>query len=151
MTLPLAAADALGEVGHAVQHVVDRRHHVLAVQHDRLAARGAEGDVQHGPPLSDVDLLALEHGVDALSQAALLGQLQQEPHGFVGDAVLGVVEVHADRLGRQALAALRVVGEELTEVQAADLLVVGCEGLPCRALRQRGGGGRHGRSPWVGR
>ena len=72
--------------------------------------------MQDGPLLGDVDLLAAEHGVDAGSQAGFLGQLQEEIQRLVGDAVLGVVEVDADGLDRQAFAAFRVVGEELPEV-----------------------------------
>ena len=42
-----------------------------------FAPRSAQGDVQHGPILGDVDLLAAEHGLDALPQAALSGELDQ--------------------------------------------------------------------------
>jgi len=34
--------------------------------------------------------------------------------------------------GGQALAACRVVCEELPQMQLPDLLIVGCQGLPCR-------------------
>ena len=43
------------------------------------ALRRAQRDVQHGAVLGDVDLLAAEHGVDPLAQAALLGQLHEQP------------------------------------------------------------------------
>ena len=65
----VAAADLLGEVGHLVEHGVDLGHDVLAVDDDRLPLRGAQGDVQHGAVLGDVDLVAAEHGVDPLPQA----------------------------------------------------------------------------------
>ena len=41
--VPVAAADAVGEVGHLVQHGVDLGHHVLAVDDDRLAAAARAG------------------------------------------------------------------------------------------------------------
>ena len=113
VALPRAAADAVGEVGHLVEHGVDLGHHVLAVDDDRRALGRAQRHVQDGAVLGDVDLLAPEHGVDPLAQAGLLGQLQQELERLVGDAILRVVEVEPDRLGRQPLAALGVVGEEL--------------------------------------
>ena len=69
---------------------------------DRGAARRAQGDVEHRALLGGVDLLAAEHGVDALAQARLLGKLQQQGQGFVGDAVLGVVEIESGGLGRRA-------------------------------------------------
>ena len=52
-----------------------------------------------------------------VAQAALLGQSAEQPEGLVGDAILRVVEIDADRLGGQALAAGRIVGEEGAEVQ----------------------------------
>ena len=41
----------------------------------RSLARRAQRDVQHRALLGDVDLLAAEHRLDALAQAARLGQL----------------------------------------------------------------------------
>ena len=77
VALPRAAADAVGEVGHLVEHGVHLRHDVLAVDDDRRALRRAQRHVQHGPILGDVDLLAAEHGVDPRPQAALVRQLQR--------------------------------------------------------------------------
>src|SRR5262249_19255680 len=62
----------------------------------------------------------------------LLGEPEKESHRFVGDAVLGVVEVEAGGLDRHALAALGILGEELAHVYLRDLLVVGRERLPRR-------------------
>src|SRR5262249_28437545 len=78
-------------------------------------------------------------------------QSQEELERFVGDPVLGVVEVDAGRLGREALTAPGVVGEQPPEVQVADLPEMGFERLPGRALAQR----RHGHGPvpaprWLG-
>ena len=74
---------------------------------DRRAARRAQRDVQHRALLGDVDLVAAEHRLDALAQPGLLGQLQQQPQGLVGDPVLRIVEIDAGRLDREPLAALR--------------------------------------------
>ncbi len=103
----------LAEVGHLVEHGVDLGHHVLAVDDDRCAARRAQGHVQDGAVFRDVDLVAAEHGVDPRAQAGFLRQLQEELEGLVGDAILRVVEEEARRLGRQALAALGIIREEL--------------------------------------
>ena len=67
---PLPAAHALGEVGHLAQHRVHRGDDVLAVDLDHRALGRAQRGVQHGAVLGDVDLLAPEHGVDAVAQAA---------------------------------------------------------------------------------
>src|SRR5438128_9586523 len=103
---------------------------------------GAQGDVQDRSPLRHVDPLSPEHGVDPRAQAGCLRQLEEEPQRLVGDAMLRVIEVDAHRLRRQALAAPGVVREEPAQMQVADLLVVGPEGLPCRV---------HVSSPWRGR
>ena len=66
-----------GKVSHLVQHGVDPGHHVLAVHDDDCSLRGAQGDVQDGSFLREVDLFSPEHGVNPGSQAGFLGQLQQ--------------------------------------------------------------------------
>ena len=99
--------------------------------------RRAQGHVQDGPVLRDVDLLAAEHGVDPRSQAGFLGQLQEKLERFVGDAILRVVEVEPDRLDRHALAALGIIREELAQMQLPDLLIVSFEGLPRRTFGER--------------
>ena len=48
---------------------------LLAVVHDRGAARCAQRNVKHGAVLRDIDLVAAEHRLDALAQPALLGEL----------------------------------------------------------------------------
>src|SRR5262249_2715326 len=64
---------------------------------------------------------------------------------LVRDAILGEVEEDASRLRGQALAALRVVGEEGTQVDVAELLVVALERLP-RGTRGQWRRFRHGSS-----
>ena len=75
VTLPCAAPDPVGEIGHLVQHGVNLGHDVLAVNDDRRRSRRAQGHVQNGTVLRDVDLVTPEHGVDSLAQAAFPGQL----------------------------------------------------------------------------
>jgi len=70
-------------------------------------------------------------------QAALLGELQEQFDGLVGDAVLRVVEINARRFGRKALTTPWIVREELSQMQAAYRLVMLRERLPRRALCQR--------------
>ncbi len=121
---PGAGADLLAEVGHAVEHGVDLLHHVEAVEHERGRAGHAQGDVQDGAVLRDVDGLPGEHGGGALGQAGLLGQGDKQAEGLVGDAVLGVVEVQAGAFGGEALASPGVGGEQVAQVRVLDLVVV---------------------------
>src|SRR4026209_638390 len=89
---PRAAADAAGEVTHAVEHGVDLRDDVLAVYKDRLAARRAQRGVEGRAVFGHVDPRAAEHRVDSLAQARVVRQPQQELQRLVGDAGLRVVE-----------------------------------------------------------
>ena len=82
VALPGAAADAVAEVRHLVEHGVDLGHHVLAVDDDRCAARRAQGHVQDGAVFRDVDLVAPEHGVDARAQAGFLVPVAGGAGGF---------------------------------------------------------------------
>ena len=79
---PLAAADAVGEIGHFVQHGVDLGDDVFAVDQDRGAARRPQGDVEHGPAFGDVDFVAAKHGIDPLAQGRLVGQLARAGGAF---------------------------------------------------------------------
>ena len=98
VALPGAAAHPVGEVRHLVEDGVDLGHHVFAIDDDRCPFRGAQGHVQDGAVLRDVDLFTPEHGVDPRSQAGFLCQLQEELEGFVGDAILRVIEEDAHSL-----------------------------------------------------
>ena len=111
VALPRAASDAADELGHLVQHGVHLGHHVLAVHEDGGVLRRAQGDVQHGAVLGEVDLVPAEHGINAVAQAGFLGQLHEQLEGPAGDAVLGVVEEEARRLGGHAFAAFGVLAK----------------------------------------
>ena len=66
---PGARSDALGEDCHALEHRLDVRHDVVAVDHDRLVRGCAQRDVQDGAVFGHVDPLAAEHGVDTLAKS----------------------------------------------------------------------------------
>ncbi len=68
----------MGEIGHLVQHGVNLRHNIFALERNGLAFGGAQGHVQDGALLGDVDLLSPEHGIDVRPQTGFLRQLQQE-------------------------------------------------------------------------
>ena len=124
MALPGTRAHAIGKIRHLVQNGMNLGHHILAVVEDGSAARRAQGDMKHCALLGRVDLVAAEHGVDVLAQARFLGQLKQQSQSFVGDAVLGIVEIDSGGLDRQPLPTLAILGEELPEVDTLHLLVV---------------------------
>src|SRR6516165_8621750 len=92
--------------------------------------------MKHRALLRCIDLVAAEHGVDAIPQARLLGKLKQQSHGFVGDPILGIVEIESGGLDHEPLAALAILGEELPEVNTPYLLMVLLQQRPSRAQVQ---------------
>ena len=118
VALPRAAADAVGEVGHLVEHGMHLGDDVLAVHDDGSVFRRAQGDVQHGAVFREVDLVPAEHRVHALAQAGFGRQLHEQLEGLVGDAVLGVIQEEARGLRRHPLAAFRVSREQLPQMPA---------------------------------
>ena len=107
---------------------------VLAVDDQRAVPRHPQGDVEHGPVLRDVDVLAAEHRVAPVGHATLVGELREQLQRLVGDPVLGVVEEEARALGDEPGAAVGVLREQLTQMAIADLAVVLLEGRPGRPL-----------------
>src|SRR6266542_4594135 len=142
MPLPLTAADTVGERRHPLEHLVHLRDDVLAVHLDRLPLRRAQRNVQHRAVLGDVDLLAGEHRVSALRDAALLCELDQQSDCLIGDSVLRVIEVDALGLEHESLAPLRVLREQVAQVDAVDLVVVVLQRAPGGCLPQRCSGRR---------
>jgi hypothetical protein len=57
--------------------------------------------------------------------------LQEELEGFICDAILRIVQIEANSLRCHALAAIGVICKELSEMEFADILMVGTKGLPC--------------------
>ena len=115
---------------------MDLGHHIAAIVNDRSAARRAQRDVKHRAVLRDVDVVAPEHGLDALPQPRFLGKPKQEGQGFVGDPVLGIVEIDSGCLDREPVAALAILGEELPEVDVLHRLVVLLQRRPGRSPAQ---------------
>ena len=135
---PGAGADLVGEGGHLVEDGVDFGDDVFAVDFDGFGFGGAEGDVEDGAVFGGVDLLAGEHGFGVLLEAGFFGELEEEGEGFVGDAVLGVVEEEAAGFGGEAGAAGGVGVEEIAELLGADGFGVLLKGFPGWAGGQGG-------------
>ena len=136
---PFAGAHLVGELRHLAEHLL---HRLARLGHlfggERLACGGAQGRMQYGALLGDVDGVSAEHGVDAIAQAAIFDERDQQAQGLGGDAVLGVVEVQARRFGAHACAARRIFVEEVSKMPLLDLLVVGFKCAVRRAVGQHG-------------
>ena len=136
MSFPFAAADAIREIRHLVEDGVDLGHDVLSIHQDGCALGRAQGHVQDGAFLREVDFVPAKHGVDLRPQARFLGQLDEECSGLVGDAIFGIIKEDARGLGRQPLSALWVLGEKLSQMEIANLFVVSLQGFPRIPLGQ---------------
>ena len=78
VALPPAAPDTVAEVGHLVQDGMHLGDNVLAVHEDRGVFRRAQGHVQNGAILREVNLVPPEHRVNALAQAGFGGQFYEQ-------------------------------------------------------------------------
>ena len=132
-------ADPLAKARHPVEHLVDLRDDVVAVDDQRALARHPQGDVEHGAVLGDVDVLAARTSPRAARAARARRRAPtSSAERLVGDPVLRVVEVEPGRLGGQPLAAVGVGGEEVAQVARRDLGVVALERPPALAARAGG-------------
>ena len=110
---------------------------VFTVDFDGFGFGGAEGDVEDCAVFCGVDFFAGEHGFGVLLEAGLVGEVDEELEGFVGDAVLGVVEEEAAGFGVEAGAAGWVGLEEVAELLGADGFGMLLKGFPGWAGAER--------------
>ena len=143
---PLAVPDLVGEAGHAVEDLVNVGDDVVAVGGDDFGGGSTQGDMEDGAVFGDVDVFAGPHGVDPLPKSGPLGHRDQKADGLLGQAVLGVVEVQVGGVEGERVAAARIVGEEVPQVDVRQFAVVVEQGLPFRGRGDAHGGDRHGGS-----
>ena len=130
VTFPCSTPHSIAEIGHLVEHNMHRRHHVLTIYNDGSSPRSAQGDMQHRPLFRNVDLLAPEHRIDSRLQAGFIGKLEKEFQGFVSDEILRIIQIDAESLSRQTLAAFRIIRKEFAEMRILDTLIVIFESFP---------------------
>lgn len=108
VTLPLAAANLLGEFLDVLEDFVDALDDALAIDLHLLVGGVAKSYVVNCAVLGEVDLLASEHVIAELLDASFLGKLDKKLHSLLGDEVLGKVE--------QNLRVLSIVLEGVAEL-----------------------------------
>ena len=87
VALPFPGANAVREGGHFVEHGVDLGNDIDAVHFDRGGAGCAQGGVEHGAVLGDVDLVSTEHRIDALAETGGVCERNKIGDRFFGDQV----------------------------------------------------------------
>ena len=60
----------------------------------------------------------------------------EQLESLVGDAVLRVIQVEPHRFGGHTLAAFRVVGKKLAQMEVPNISVVSFKGFPCRTFSE---------------
>ncbi|MNF82658.1 hypothetical protein D3C84_649690 [compost metagenome] len=87
--------------------------------------------MQHGAAFGHVDLVAVEHGVDGAAQIGLLGQIDEQLEGLLGDQVLGVVDQDVALIGEGELVeTLGILGEQIFQPGLFVRCKVGFQRLP---------------------
>jgi hypothetical protein len=92
--------------------------------------------MQNRSLLGDIYSFSAKHGVDAGTQARLLGKLQEQPHCFVGDAVLRIIKINALRLNLKASSSCWILSAEISTMESADRRGMRPLGLPGFATNQ---------------
>ena len=111
---PAALAHVVGEDAHAIEYLVHVLDDVLTVDVQRGALGQAQGGVEDGAILRDVDVITAEHGGAAAGEVALLGELHEQLQRLRGDAVLRVVEEQPGAFGGEGLATGGITRKQLT-------------------------------------
>ena len=140
MAGPGAVADGLGEPAHLRQNPVDVGHDIAPVHHHRPVGAVAERRMQDRAVFRGVDPFAREHVVTPAGDILLAGKVEQQAHGFLGDAVLGVVEQEAVQTRRETGGPLGIALEQVAHMNAFHLGAVSGESLPRGGIGQSGHG-----------
>ena len=125
VALPLARAHALGERGHPVEHLVHLARRRRRRRRRASCPRGIRSATWSTERFS-VTLMRSPRNIASVRSARpdSSASCSSSAQGLVGDAVLRVVEVDAGALRREPLSARRVLGEEVAQLDVADLGVV---------------------------
>ena len=130
---PLPAAYGVTKGLHVLEDRVHLGHDICAVHDDGTIGAVAQRDVEHGALFGDVDLVPVEHLLGPAFEIRLPGEVAQELHRLLGDAILRVVQQQILELQGELTKTLGILGEEIPHVDAGHLLLVCFQRLPgCR-------------------
>src|SRR5262249_32603915 len=94
----------------------------------------AERHMKHGAILRAIDPLAAEHGIDPLPQPGFIRELNQKLQRFIGDPVLGVIEIDTRRVQGQTPTPVPIFREQISQMPSPYLLAMYAKTLPGRTL-----------------
>ena len=117
VAFPFARADAVGKLRHPVKHGMHLWNDINAIDFNRCRAWSAEGCVEHGAVLGDVDLVTTEHGIDLAAQIGGVREIDEASNCLAGDQVLRIIQEKPSGFELELLSAGRIGGEKLAEVR----------------------------------
>ena len=117
---------------------MDTGHYIFTVHKNLDAARSAQSRMKDGAVFGAVNLCAGKHRFDFSAQFNRFGQFNQPLHGVFRDAVFGIVEKQIAGSQRKGFGAVRVGGEQLTQVFRFDLFKMVRKGFPFGAFIKLG-------------
>ncbi len=94
----------------------------------RCRAGSAEGGVEDGAVLRDVDLVTTEHGVNLAAQTGGVREIDEASNCLAGDEVFRIIQEKPSGFELELLSAGRIGGEKLAEVRKG--LGLDGEGFP---------------------
>jgi hypothetical protein len=130
VTAPKTVVDAADQVGDLVQHFVDFRHHVGAVDQELVAHWATQRGVQSRAVFRRVDRFAVVLRLDCVFQTDFIGQVDQQLTGFGGDQVFRIIEEQPAAAEGEFVETLRVFVERLTHAEVLHGVAVIGERLP---------------------
>ncbi len=132
VTTPQTVVDAANQIGDLVQHLVNFRHHVDAIDRQLVAHRAAQGGMQRRAAFGGVYDFAVEQRFDRAFQIDFIGQAHQQVAGLGVDQVLRIIEKQAAAAERELIKALRIGVEGLAHAEILHGLAVIFQRLPGR-------------------
>jgi hypothetical protein len=82
-----------------------------------MRARSAEGGMENGAVLGDVDLVTTEHGVNLAAQIGGVREIDQASDCLTGDQVFRIIQEKPGGFELELLSAGRIGGEKLAKVR----------------------------------
>ena len=135
VTTPFTATHPINKAAHLRQHGIHFRHHIHAINQHRGIRAIAQCRMQHRTIFTEVDLVATTHALHPAGEIDAFSQINQQPHGFIGHAVLRIIEEQIATTQRITLETLRIDGKQIAHVYVGHLLLMAPQGQPRGRLR----------------
>ena len=141
MALPRSISDIFSKGLDFRKHLVDLRHNIAPIDVNGSVGLVPKRHMKHCAAFSVVNFLSRKHRLRLPDDIGFLGEVVQEIHRLLGDAILGVVHKEVLEFQAHLVKAGRIHSEEVTDMGFGRGRIVGCEGLPSCSCFNSGHGG----------